>query len=136
MRRPGAVRVLVLGGGPAGTTAALQARELGAEVTLVEAKRLGGTSLNEGPGPVRTLARAARLVRDAGSWGQFGLRGDPPLVDLAAALHNAGRLAVYAHEERRLVDLVRDYGIDVVQDAGPAVFVDPHTVRVPDGRVL
>jgi len=54
------MRVLVLGGGPAGATAALQARELGADVTLVEAKRVGGTSLNEGrllcsyPGPRRS----------------------------------------------------------------------------------
>jgi pyruvate/2-oxoglutarate dehydrogenase complex dihydrolipoamide dehydrogenase (E3) component len=77
------MRVLVLGGGPAGATAALQARELGADVTLVEAKRVGGTSLNEGPAPVRTLARAARLVRDTQSWGQFGLWGDAPQVDIA-----------------------------------------------------
>jgi SMP-30/Gluconolactonase/LRE-like region/FAD binding domain len=36
----------VLGGGPAGMTAALHARELGAEVTLIEAKHMGGTSVN------------------------------------------------------------------------------------------
>jgi flavin-dependent dehydrogenase len=34
------MRVLVLGGGPAGATAALQVRELGADVTLIEAKRV------------------------------------------------------------------------------------------------
>jgi pyruvate/2-oxoglutarate dehydrogenase complex dihydrolipoamide dehydrogenase (E3) component len=54
------MRLLVLGGGPAGLTAALQGRELGAQVTLIEADRVGGTSLNRGPAPVRTLARAAR----------------------------------------------------------------------------
>ena len=95
----------MVGGGPAGTTAALQARELGADVTVIEAKRVGGTSLNEGPAPVRTLARAARLVRDAGSWSTFGLRGAPPEVDIAAALANAGRAASYAHEQRRLADV-------------------------------
>jgi pyruvate/2-oxoglutarate dehydrogenase complex dihydrolipoamide dehydrogenase (E3) component len=62
------VRLLVLGGGPAGVNAALQARELSADVTLVEAKRVGATSLNDGPARVRTLARAARLIRDAKSW--------------------------------------------------------------------
>ncbi|HYW23661.1 MAG TPA: FAD-dependent oxidoreductase, partial [Terriglobales bacterium] len=62
-----------MGGGPAGVTAALHARELGAEATLVEARRVGGTSVNEGPAPVRTLARAARLMRDARSWERFGL---------------------------------------------------------------
>ena len=56
------------GGGPAGITAALQARELGADVTLLEAEQVGGTSLNRGPAPVPTLARAARLARDWSSW--------------------------------------------------------------------
>jgi pyruvate/2-oxoglutarate dehydrogenase complex dihydrolipoamide dehydrogenase (E3) component len=130
------MRLLVLGGGPAGATAALQARELGADVTLVEAKRVGGTSLNEGPAPVRTLARAARLVRDARSWGQFGLRGDSPRVDIAATLANADRVAKYAHEQRRLAEVIASQGIDLVEDAGPARFVDPHTVRVPDGRAF
>lgn len=36
------MRLLVLGGGPAGLNAALQARELNAQVTLIEAHRLGG----------------------------------------------------------------------------------------------
>jgi pyruvate/2-oxoglutarate dehydrogenase complex dihydrolipoamide dehydrogenase (E3) component len=130
------MRVLVLGGGPAGATAALQARELGADVTLVEAKRVGGTSLNEGPAPVRTLARAARLVRDTQSWRQFGLRGDAPQVDVAATLANADRVANYAHEQRRLAEVVRGQGIDLIEGAGPARFVDPHTVRIPDGRTF
>jgi glycine/D-amino acid oxidase-like deaminating enzyme len=83
------LKVLVLGGGPAGLTAALQARELHAEVTLLESKRVGGTNINEGPAPVRTLARAARLVRDVGSWETFGLQGVRPRIDLAAVLANA-----------------------------------------------
>ena len=84
------MRLLVLGGGPAGLTAALQARELNAQVTLIEADRIGGTSLNRGPAPVRTLARAARLMRDTHAWPTFGLRGPAPEVDLAATLANAG----------------------------------------------
>src|SRR5580692_10221445 len=67
--------LLVIGGGPAGITAALQACELGAQVTLLEAAQIGGTSLNRGPAPVRTLARAARLARDWSSWATFGLLG-------------------------------------------------------------
>src|ERR1700722_18821092 len=104
------MRLLVLGGGPAGMSAALHARELGADVTLIEAKRVGGTSLNEGPAPVRTLARAARLMRDARSWDRFGLRGDPPRLDIAAALANAQRVADYGHEHRRLDDFLRSHG--------------------------
>ena len=67
--------LLVVGGGPAGITAAMQGRELGAQVTLLESGQIGGTSLNRGPAPVRTLARAARLARDWSSWATFGLEG-------------------------------------------------------------
>ena len=79
--------LLVVGGGPAGITAALQARELGARVILLEADQIGGTSLNRGPAPVRTLAR------DWSSWSSFGLRGPAPVPDLPAVLANSARVA-------------------------------------------
>ncbi len=128
------MRVLVLGGGPAGVNAALHALELGAEVTLVEAKQVGGTSLNEGPAPVRTLARAARLMRDTKSWERLGVRGARPEIDIAAALASARRLADYVHDHQRMGTALRRRGIDLVDGAGPAVFLDSHTVQIPDGR--
>jgi pyruvate/2-oxoglutarate dehydrogenase complex dihydrolipoamide dehydrogenase (E3) component len=128
------MRLLVVGGGPAGLNAALQGRELGAQVILVESDRLGGTSINRGPAPVRTLARAARLVRDTQAWPAFGLRGPTPEVDLAATLANAGRVADYAHHEQRLSEYVAATGIELVEGVGPARFVDPNTVAVGDGR--
>jgi pyruvate/2-oxoglutarate dehydrogenase complex dihydrolipoamide dehydrogenase (E3) component len=79
------VRVLVVGAGPAGSSAAIQARELGADVTLLEAEQDGGTSINRGPTPVRTLARAARLARDWSSWERFGLQGPRPVPNMDAA---------------------------------------------------
>jgi pyruvate/2-oxoglutarate dehydrogenase complex dihydrolipoamide dehydrogenase (E3) component len=128
------MRLLVLGGGPAGLNAALQARELNAEVTLIEPDQLGGTSLNRGPAPVRTLARAARLIRDTHAWPVFGLRGPRPQVNLVATLENARRVAEYAHNEQHLSDYVRASGIELVEGAGPGRFVDPNTVAVDDGR--
>jgi pyruvate/2-oxoglutarate dehydrogenase complex dihydrolipoamide dehydrogenase (E3) component len=125
--------VLVVGGGPGGTSAALQARELGADVTLLEAEQLGGTSLNRGPAPVRTLARAARLARDWSSWDQFGLRGARPTLDLDAVLANSSRVAHYAHDKKDLVGLIRGLGIDVIEHLGPVRFTDPHTVRADNG---
>jgi pyruvate/2-oxoglutarate dehydrogenase complex dihydrolipoamide dehydrogenase (E3) component len=128
------MKLLVLGAGPAGLTAALQARELHAEVTLLESKRVGGTSINEGPAPVRTLARAARLARDAASWETFGLQGARPHIDLAAVLTNAQRVARYAHEKKHLADYIRSAGIELIEGVGPARFLDQHTVGVDDGR--
>ena len=128
------MRLLVLGGGPAGISAALHARELGAEVTLLEAKQVGGTSLNDGPAPVRTLARAARLMRDTKSWEQLGLRGAAPQIDLTAALASARRVADHMHDQQRLSDALRRRGIELVDDGGPSRFLDSSTVQVSDGR--
>lgn len=126
--------VIVLGGGPAGVAAALRARELGARVGLLESKRIGGTSINDGPAPVRTLARAARLARDAGSWSTFGLHGSPPEIVLAEVIANASRVANYAHEKKHLAESVRSYGVELIEGAGPARLLDAHHVSLPDGR--
>ncbi|MGZ3599886.1 MAG: dihydrolipoyl dehydrogenase family protein [Ktedonobacterales bacterium] len=126
--------VVILGGGPAGVAAAIRARELGAQVSLLESKRIGGTSVNDGPAPVRTLARAARLARDAGSWSTFGLHGSPPEIALADVIANASRVANYAHEKKHLAESIRAYGIELIEGAGPARLLDAHRVSLPDGR--
>src|SRR5947208_16389486 len=123
------MKLIVLGGGPSGLTAALQARELHAEVTLLESKRIGGTSINEGPAPVRTLARAARLARDAGSWATFGLQGARPHIDLAAVLANAKRVARYAHEKKHMAEYISSTGVELIAGAGPAHFVDQQQMQ-------
>ena len=128
------MKLIVLGGGPAGLTAALQARELHAEVILLESKQAGGTSINEGPAPVRTLARSARLARDAASWETFGLQGARPHIDLTAVLANAQRVAHYAHEKKHLAEYIRSIGIELIEGVGPAHFLDQHTMGVADGR--
>ena len=128
------MKLIVFGGGPAGVNAALQARELNADVTLIESKRVGGTSINEGPAPVRTLARAARLVRDVQSWETFGLKGVRPSIDLAAVLANANRVANYAHEKKHMAESIRSTGIELIEGSGPAQFLDQHTVGIADGR--
>jgi pyruvate/2-oxoglutarate dehydrogenase complex dihydrolipoamide dehydrogenase (E3) component len=128
------VSLLVVGGGPAGVTAALQARELGTQVTLLEADQIGGTSLNRGPAPVRTLARAARLARDWSSWSSFGLRGPAPVPDLPAVLANSERVARYAHDKKDVAGHLRRQGIDLIEDLGPVRFTGPHSMAASDGR--
>ena len=129
-----AVRLLVVGGGPAGITAALQGSELGAQVTLLEAGQVGGTSLNRGPAPVRTLARTARLARDWSSWAAFGLDGPPPVPNLPAMLANSERVARHAHDKKDVAGHLRRHGIELVEDLGPVGFAGPHTVVAGDGR--
>ncbi|NNG40560.1 NAD(P)/FAD-dependent oxidoreductase [Flexivirga sp. ID2601S] len=128
------MRVLVVGGGPAGLTAALHAAELGAEVTLVERHQVGGTALSRGPAPVRALARAARLARDWESWPAFGLTGPRPEIDVGAALANADRVARYAYEGKRLADHLRAGAVSLAENTGDLRFVGTHTIAADDGR--
>jgi pyruvate/2-oxoglutarate dehydrogenase complex dihydrolipoamide dehydrogenase (E3) component len=128
------MRVLVVGAGPAGATAAIQARELGADVMLLEAEQVGGTNINRGPTPVRTLARAARLARDWSSWERFGLEGPRPVPNLDAVLANSARVARYAHDKKDIAGHLRRNGIELADHLGPARFTGPHTVAARDGR--
>lgn len=62
----------IIGGGPAGYTAAERALQQGRSVVLFEQKALGGTCLNEGCIPTKTLLYSAKLyasVRDASKYG-------------------------------------------------------------------
>ncbi len=126
--------MLVVGGGPAGVTAAVQARHMDAAVTLLEADQVGGTNLNRGPAPVRTMARSARLARDWTSWSVFGLEGPAPKPNLQAILANSDRVARHVFEKKHLADQLRRHGINLVEHLGPVQFTDPHTLEPRDGR--
>ena len=67
------MRIAVLGGGPGGYSAAFEAARLGAQVTLVERERLGGTCLNWGCIPTKTILRSAHIVTDTAEAAEFGL---------------------------------------------------------------
>ena len=64
--------VVVLGGGPGGYVAAIRAAKLGKKVALIEARDLGGTCLNRGCIPSKTLLRHAEVIETiekAKGWG-------------------------------------------------------------------
>lgn len=64
--------IAVLGGGPGGYVAAIRASKEGRSVALIEADQLGGTCLNRGCIPSKTLLRHAEVIeqiRKAEKWG-------------------------------------------------------------------
>jgi pyruvate/2-oxoglutarate dehydrogenase complex dihydrolipoamide dehydrogenase (E3) component len=125
--------VVVIGGGPAGVTAALRARELGAEVALVERGNMGGTCTNDGCVPTRVLARAARLVRDAEQFAAYGLAGSPPEVDFARLLNRTQRIVYEIQEKKQLRKQLETAGASVLDRVGDARFTDEHTLTLGDG---
>ncbi len=67
--------VLVIGGGPGGYLCAERAAQGGMKVALFEKKALGGTCLNEGCVPTKTLLNSAKLYRHATESAAFGVEG-------------------------------------------------------------
>jgi dihydrolipoamide dehydrogenase len=64
--------IVVIGGGPGGYVAALHAAELGKKIALIEADFLGGTCLNRGCIPSKTLLKHAEVIEaieEAKAWG-------------------------------------------------------------------
>lgn len=81
------LRLTVIGGGPGGYTAAFAAARAGMSVTLVESDRLGGTCLNNGCIPTKTLKASADALEVALRLSQFGIAGlGTPCADPAAVL--------------------------------------------------
>lgn len=125
-----AFEVVVVGGGPAGVTAALRASELGAQVALIERSRLGGTCTNDGCVPTRVLAKAARLLRDTEQFAEYGLDGGPPALDFERLLQRTQQVVYRIQEKKQLIKHLETFGVQVFIEQGPAAFQDAHTLSV------
>jgi dihydrolipoamide dehydrogenase len=124
------MRIVVLGGGPGGTAAALEAARLGATVTLVEKEALGGTCLNWGCVPTKTILRSARIAWDARNAATYGLRLPAADVDEERLLE---RKEGIVEELRGQIEAqVARAKVDVVY--GDGRLTDAHTVRVTNSE--
>src|SRR5437763_9637340 len=116
------IDILVIGAGPAGVLAALRAADLGARTVLVTRADFGGMAANDGPVPVRTLAHAARLIREARQLGQYGIRVSEPVLDYPRLLARVHEVVndVRAHSSLRpQIDSLR---VSVHEHSGYAQF--------------
>jgi pyruvate/2-oxoglutarate dehydrogenase complex dihydrolipoamide dehydrogenase (E3) component len=125
--------LVVVGGGPAGVSAALRARELGATVALAERDRLGGVCTNDGCVPTRVMAHAARLLRDARQSARYGLVGATPEVDFAALLARVRGVVDEIHGKKQLARHLERSGTELLK--GAARFVGPDLLEVGERRI-
>lgn len=120
--------VIVIGGGPAGERAAIQAAKVGKEVALVERERvIGGTGVVWGAVPSKTLRESALFVRSL-----TGHKLDGVPVSLGGELTPQD----FMHREKTVVqrelDLINAtlerWAVQVFKGHGR--FIDPHTVEL------
>lgn len=128
--------LLVIGAGAAGSSAASDVRKEGRRVALVERNILGGTCLNYGCDPTKTLLYTARLLYQARHAGGYGLRIPQAQADWAHVLARVQKVILQLRggtNEEAAAQLARQ-GIDVLQ--GEASFVTPHKLLVGDQTIV
>lgn len=119
-------KVLVIGGGPGGYVAAIRAAELGAEVTLVEKRELGGTCLNRGCIPTKVLLHTAELYQEALKGASIGLLAKDVSVDWNKVQSHKAEVVTALNQG--VAYLMRANKIRVIQ--GEASFLDKKRVKV------
>src|SRR6266481_9822620 len=112
------IDVLVIGAGPAGVLAALRAADLGARTVLVTRAEFGGMAANDGPVPVRVLAHAARLIREARQLGQYGVAVSAPALDYPRLLTRVREVVNDVREHTSLREKIDSLGVTVQENAG------------------
>ena len=75
--------LVIIGGGPAGYVAAIRAAQLGGRATVIEMEALGGTCLNRGCVPSKTLLHSTELYQTMRKSEQFGIAARDVNADLA-----------------------------------------------------
>lgn len=124
--------LVVVGSGSAGVAAALEARGRGARVLLVEAGPLGGTCVNVGCVPSKTLLRAGEAAQRARRATFPGVEPQGVRVDFEAVAAARDRLVERLQKEK-YADVIEAAGVQRIP--GRARFVGPGTLEV-EGRRL
>lgn len=122
--------VLVLGGGSGGYATALRAAELGLNVALVEAHKLGGTCLHNGCIPTKALLHAAELADNAREGSAYGVLSQLQGIDMNGV--NSYKDGVIAGLYKGLQGLIKSRKITVIEGHGTLVAAD--TVEVAGQR--
>lgn len=118
--------VAILGGGPAGYVAALRARQLGGEVSLIEMDGLGGACTHRGCIPSKVLLRSAEVARQAQEMADYGVLGQYQGVDWARVMQRKAQ--VVAQSARGIEYLIRQGGVHLVRGRGR--LIEPLAIAV------
>ena len=125
--------VAVVGGGPAGVFAALRAARLGARTALITRDAVGGMAATDGPVPVRVLAHAARLRREARQLGTFGIDVGDTALDYGRLLERVRDVVDDVARTSIMLPQLREEGVAILDHSGTAGFLDPHTIAAEQG---
>jgi len=121
-------RMVVLGSGPGGYTAAFRAADLGLDTVMIERyPSLGGVCLNVGCIPSKALLHAAALIEEAAHSDEIGISFGKPKIDLDK-LRGFKQDKVVGQFTKGLAGMAKQRKVRTVQ--GVATFVSPNEIEI------
>ncbi|AKA71671.1 dihydrolipoyl dehydrogenase [Clostridium scatologenes] len=126
------MKIVVIGGGPGGYVAALKAAMLGADVTVVEKGKVGGTCLNVGCIPTKALLACSDVLNTVKEAKKFGINFEADVkADFAAIMQRKEK--VVTNLVKGIEYLLENRGVKLVRGAGRLVSNKEVEVTREDG---
>lgn len=123
---------VVIGGGPGGYECAIRLAQNGQKTALVEEGALGGTCLNRGCIPTKSLLHSAELYHSALNSADFGVKVQKASFDYKAII--ARKNAVTKQLSNGVAFLEKSHGVDVYNARG--ILKSDHVVVLSTGEEL
>lgn len=123
---------VVIGGGPGGYACAIRLAQNGLKAALVEADTLGGTCLNRGCIPTKTLLHSADVYYDATHGDAYGVTAGNVTFDYGKIIER--KAAVSKQLSSGIAFLEKSHGVTVIK--AHAVLKDRNTVELDNGETL
>lgn len=118
--------IIVIGGGPGGYVAAIRAAQLGAKVSIIEKRDLGGTCLSRGCIPTKVLCKNAEILHTLNHIEDFGIKVSDYSIDVEKIQQRKNE--VIDKLVGGVFNLLQSNGVDILR--GEAVIEDKNTVKV------
>ena len=118
--------LVVIGSGPGGYPSAIRGAQLGARVAIVEKERIGGTCLNWGCIPTKTLIASSSLYHRMRHASDLGISAGAATFDYAAMVKRKD--AIVARMNGGVEQLLKGNGVKIFR--GSASFLSPQQITV------
>ena len=122
----------IIGGGPAGYSAAIRATQKGLKVVLFEKTAMGGVCLNCGCIPTKTILHCTDLYKNLKKADKFGISAAEISIDYAKIFNRKNELVQKL--QKSLTKLVQSYGVNIVN--AEAKILDKGKIEAQDNTYL
>ena len=122
-----AIKLTIIGAGPGGYVAAIRAAQKGAQVTVVESAEVGGTCLNWGCIPTKTIIASAEALKHARNAADYGIEV-PGEADYNLTKIRERKDKVVSLQVKGIRGYFKSWGVSLIEGRGS--LLSPDVVRV------